>query len=510
MAASDPIPDLLKAVNDASGKAFALWVTFLTVMIYLAVAVGTTTHVQLLLGGPVKLPLLGVDMPLFTFYEVTPPLFVVLHLYVLVQLYLLARSLRVFDDQLRTTYMVSADRRIVRTQLDKFVFTQLLMSAPDSKIILGFLYIVVWLSFVVGPILLLFGFQLQFLPYHSVPVTDVHRIVLLVDIVLLWLLWPQIACGGAPRAWLAGRRHLLWRLALGLRLLALSLWLGALSLVSAALVLGSAYIVTIPGEKLDTGHWWVVGIGNIYPPNRLEIPSSAQLVEPDRDKLSKLDRTISLRGRDLRGAWLRGADLRKSELVDANLSNADLHGANLSNAELNSANLHYAELGSADLSNAKLHSADLTKANLFSANLSNAELDSADLSNAYLNTARLDSASLIATDLSNAELHGANLSNAELDGANLSNAKLRGANLSNAELSNADLSNADLSNVNLSNANLDSANLSNVDLTTTENISQAQVADACGDEHTKLPAGLTIKSCPKEPATEPPPALPTK
>ena len=26
MAASDPIPDLLKAVNDASGKAFALWV----------------------------------------------------------------------------------------------------------------------------------------------------------------------------------------------------------------------------------------------------------------------------------------------------------------------------------------------------------------------------------------------------------------------------------------------------------------------------------------------------
>jgi hypothetical protein len=45
--ASDPIPDLLKAVNEASGKAFALWITFLTVATYLAIAIGTTTHLQL-------------------------------------------------------------------------------------------------------------------------------------------------------------------------------------------------------------------------------------------------------------------------------------------------------------------------------------------------------------------------------------------------------------------------------------------------------------------------------
>jgi hypothetical protein len=31
MPAPEPIPDLLKAVNEASGKAFALWITFLTV-----------------------------------------------------------------------------------------------------------------------------------------------------------------------------------------------------------------------------------------------------------------------------------------------------------------------------------------------------------------------------------------------------------------------------------------------------------------------------------------------
>ena len=62
MPAPEPIPDLLKAVNEASGKAFALWITFLTVGTYLAIAIGTTTHLQLLLAGPVKLPLLGVDL----------------------------------------------------------------------------------------------------------------------------------------------------------------------------------------------------------------------------------------------------------------------------------------------------------------------------------------------------------------------------------------------------------------------------------------------------------------
>ena len=54
MPAPEPIPDLLKAVNEASGKAFALWVTFLTVGTYLAIAIGTTTHLQLLLASPVK------------------------------------------------------------------------------------------------------------------------------------------------------------------------------------------------------------------------------------------------------------------------------------------------------------------------------------------------------------------------------------------------------------------------------------------------------------------------
>jgi hypothetical protein len=86
-----------------------------------------------------------------------------------------ARLLRLFDDDIRAADMIEQDRRRVRAQLDKFVFTQSLIGGPQDGIVRLFLRAVVLLSFVVGPVLLLLGFQLRFLPYHSIEVTYVHR-----------------------------------------------------------------------------------------------------------------------------------------------------------------------------------------------------------------------------------------------------------------------------------------------------------------------------------------------
>jgi hypothetical protein len=157
----------------------------------------------LLLAGPVKMPLLGVDMTLFAFYGFAPPLFVVLHLYVLMQLYLLARLLRLFDDDLRAADMIEQDRRRVHGQLDKFVLTPFLIGAPQDMTVRLFLYAVVLLSFVAGPVLLLLSFQLRFLPYHNVQVTYAHRGALLLDVIMLLLLWPRVSRSSAPRAKLA-------------------------------------------------------------------------------------------------------------------------------------------------------------------------------------------------------------------------------------------------------------------------------------------------------------------
>ena len=374
MPAPEPIPDLLKAVNEASGKAFALWITFLTVGTYLAIAIGTTTHRQLLLAGPVKLPLLGVDLPLFTFYGFAPPLFVVLHLYVLMQLYLLARLLRRFDDDLRAADMIEQDRRRVRDQLDKFVFTQSLIGAPQDGIVRWFLHAVVLLSFVVGPVLLLLGFQLRFLPYHSVGVTYVHRVSVLLDLVLLLLLWPKISRRPRPlRDW-----HALCRVGLAV-------------LISVLLGGFSALVATVPGEWVNQPRLrdWDRSLFSQY-----LILRGERLVEPDEDKLKKLAVTLSLSGRDLHQADFSNSDLRQADLRFADLSGAyllytKLNGADPSGAELSDAKLAFANLSGADLSDARLNRAVLLGAHLNNVHLNRADLNLADLSDADLSRANL-------------------------------------------------------------------------------------------------------------------------
>jgi hypothetical protein len=446
LAIPEPIPDLLKSANDASGRTFALWITFLTISTYLAIAIGTTTHVQLLLAGPVKLPLLGVDLPLISFYEAAPPSFVVLHLYVLVQLYLLARALRVFDRQLRQARMSAGERHIVRTQLDKFAFTQLLIAAPEATSIRWFLVIVVWFSFVVGPITLLLAFQVQFLPYHSVPIADVHRLTLLVDMLLLWLLWPRILRNTRSEG-LARRYHVLWVCALGL--------------ASVAILVLSTFIFTIPKEALEKGRSWA-GIADFHPVrSNMVIPTSASLIEPYRDKLSKVDRTVTLSPRDLRRASLIGVDLRKAYMREVDLREADLRSADLSSADLSSTNV-----SGSNLTRAVLVSADLNHANLSSANLAGA-------------------------NLRNANLSYANLTDADLTGADLTGANLISANLTYAHLTNTDLHGANLTATDLSYAHIISTGLSSA-----ADLSQAQLDDACGNKRTELPLRLTIDQCP--------------
>jgi hypothetical protein len=122
-----------------------------------------------------------------------------------------------------------------------------------------------------------------------------------------------------------------------------------------------------------------------------------------------------------------------------------------------------------DLSNSVLRNADLTGANLAGANLSAARLSGANLT----------SANLVGANLAGAKLHGTKLTEAKLSGANPSGADLLAADLSGATLLGANLSEAFLSAANLSEAN---------------NLTQAQLDSACGDE-TKLRRGLKIKSC---------------
>src|SRR5262249_12815862 len=64
IAKADDLESVRKAVEDAAGVSAALWVSFLFLSFYLAIAAGAVTHTDLLLENSIKLPFLGVELPL--------------------------------------------------------------------------------------------------------------------------------------------------------------------------------------------------------------------------------------------------------------------------------------------------------------------------------------------------------------------------------------------------------------------------------------------------------------
>ena len=108
-------------------------------------------------------------------------------------------------------------------------------------------------------------------------------------------------------------------------------------------------------------------------------------------------------------------------------------------------------------------------------NLNGARLRQSDLSLAVMNRTRFSNA-----DLRDVEAYGGVFSSSSFAGANLTNASFVGAYLDGT---------------NLTGANLTGANLSGATLLRATGLSQGRLNQACGDETTRLPRGLTIPSC---------------
>jgi uncharacterized protein YjbI with pentapeptide repeats len=108
-------------------------------------------------------------------------------------------------------------------------------------------------------------------------------------------------------------------------------------------------------------------------------------------------------------------------------------------------------------------------------NLSGARLRQADLSLSVMNRTRFSNA-----DLRDVEAYGGVFSSASFAGANLTNASFVGAYLDGANFSGATLSGANFSGASLERAT---------------GLSQGRLSQACGDEATQLPPGLTIPRC---------------
>ena len=98
---ADDLKAIKKAVDDAAAVGGGLWLSYLFVLFYLAVAAGAVTHADLFLENSVKLPFLNVELPLLAFFFLAPILLIVVHAYTLVHLVFLTEKAKRFDEAVR-------------------------------------------------------------------------------------------------------------------------------------------------------------------------------------------------------------------------------------------------------------------------------------------------------------------------------------------------------------------------------------------------------------------------
>ena len=341
---ADDLEAIKKAVDDAASVSGALWFSYLFVLFYLAVAAGAVTHADLFLENPVKLPFLGVELPLIAFFFLAPILFLIVHAYVLVHLVMLTDKAKRFHEELRKQFGKETglpDERTkdirdgLRRQLPSNIFVQFLAGAPEARRgpFAFALRAIGWTTLVVGPVLLLLMMQIQFLPYHNGFVTWTQRFALLADLALIWWLWGRVLSGRDPEVG------------------SLSAWpLGAIGLaLGCAALMFSWLVATFPGEwQDDLPSQWMTRLifqSEIDPATgRRRLPFSNTLVLvgfdiyenlkiDDPEKL-KRNSAFHARGRELRGAIFARANLPKVDFASAHLEGASLDGANLFGAQL--------------------------------------------------------------------------------------------------------------------------------------------------------------------------------
>jgi len=108
---------------------------------------------------------------------------------------------------------------------------------------------------------------------------------------------------------------------------------------------------------------------------------------------------------------------------------------------------------------------------------------------------RLEGADLSNTCVKGRDLHGADFDRADAHLMCMSYADFSGASFRGTDLSAANLSHAKLDGADLTGARLTITSFKGTDLARAKGLTQAQLDAACGDADTRLPQGLTVRTC---------------
>ena len=483
---NDDLKDIKKAVDEAAALSGAVWLSYVFALFYFAIAASTVTHVDMFFDKPVRLPFLGIDLPLLAFFFVAPALILVSHAYTLTHLALLADRIKAFNRALR--HLSSANEDEQRRRISSSIFVQLLAGPADIRggRVGWALSSIVWTTVVLAPAAVLLLLQLQFLPYHSYLITGWHRAALFLDFILLWLLWGK-ARGGSGEA----KRRLIPT---------------AVGLVLTFVVLAfSTAIATFPGEKQNDILGWAVlpeagdaavelkvSIHNwllasplgtrsrqrvfwfsdtlvLYGVNALE---SLGIQDPEKERWR--DFIFHARDRNLRGAVFDWGSFPRVDFDGADLEGAYFFATQLDRSSFRGAKLNHSLFAFAKANGAmfdclvqtrttgcetpsELQRASFIRAEVVGATFEGSELQGSIFQQAKLQGTTFTGSWLSGADFMGAQLQGSTFKGAWLDGANLTGAALPGASFENAQLQATDFRGAQLEGVSLEGAKLQGA-----------------------------------------------------
>jgi uncharacterized protein YjbI with pentapeptide repeats len=471
---------LEKAVNDSAGKAGVLWTSFVTLGTYLLVATGSVTHRNLFLNSTIKLPVLGVELPVTGYFLVAPMIFVVFHFYLLLQLEGLSEKVVDYNLVLNETMKAGVDRRRARWRLDDFPFLQFLAGVRERRTgIAGQLQILIsWITIVLFPIAVLLQLQIAFLPYHSELITWLHRACLILDLALIWFFWHAFRRNSERsrrRRVVVAMVETAGTLLILIFSLAIATFPGEMMYRNAvATAVDTAVSFIFRDQAVSASRYFfegdvdgVTGQPASLFANRIILPG-----ERFHDETKKTEVSVSLRGRNLRGAILQRTDLSFADFTGAVLVEASFAGARLHRAQFGCAAKLRLKTGGRtsrvdscdDQRAADLRGADFTEAALYGVFFNHAKLHGARFSRAMMQGISADDADFSGASFAYARLEGASLVEATLAGASFSAAQMQGADLSSADLSNATLFRTQLQGARLHGANLTNATLQSVNL----------------------------------------------
>ncbi|MEM9233818.1 MAG: pentapeptide repeat-containing protein [Pseudomonadota bacterium] len=177
-----------------------------------------------------------------------------------------------------------------------------------------------------------------------------------------------------------------------------------------------------------------------------------------------------------------------------------LHNATLAESRLDKFNLDFTDMRGAALANVTLHLSTgqdtrFDGALIYRSNFSGASLRRARFDQAIIAHAVFEETEIIEGSFAGAIFRGGSLSGSTMTGSRFDDVQFERTDLRQVDFGASSFAGARFENARIHGASLAAANLSGANLSSTLGLTQDQLDQACGDEDTRLPEGLTIAPC---------------